>query len=154
MESTGLYSIWFQQLWLVLGLVCFFVPSLPLSLPSLIIQGGVWGFLACLILSRVGLWTFDLAERQIMQEWVPEEKRGIINSVEYSLTNVFSLLSYFLGVVWSRPEQFGIIVVISFSSVTLAALLYTLWMHCVRPRVLQTPDLPPHRMEGEEDEFL
>lgn len=27
----------------------------------------IWAFLLFLILSRMGLWTFDLAERQIMQ---------------------------------------------------------------------------------------
>ena len=152
MEWTGLYSIWFQQGWLVLGLLCFFLPLLPIaSIPELVMKGAVWGFLGCLIMSRVGLWSFDLAERQIMQEFVPEEKRGIINSVEFSLTNVFSLLSYFLGVVWSRPEQFGVIVIISFTSVTLAAVFYSLWMYCVRPRVVQEQNAP---VREDEEAFL
>jgi iron-regulated transporter 1 len=145
MERAGLYSIWFQQVSLVLGLVAFFLPELPLSLPRVLVQGSVWLFLGCLILSRVGLWSFDLAERQIMQDYVPEEKRGIINSVEFSLTNVFSLLSYLLGVVWSRPNEFGVITVISFCAVTLAALLYSLWMK-IRP-----PSAIPNGLDIEGD---
>lgn len=31
----------------------------------------LWVFLLCLILSRIGLWTFDLAERQLMQARPP-----------------------------------------------------------------------------------
>ena len=159
METTGLYSIWFQQLTLVLGLVFFFAPYLPLdsflssSAVSLTQQGSVWIFLACLVLSRVGLWTFDLAERQIMQEFVPEEKRGIINSVEFSLTNVFSLLSFGLGIVWSQPEQFGVIVIISFCAVSLAAVLYTIWDKCVHPFVKDDRvDFSSNLPESAEDE--
>jgi iron-regulated transporter 1 len=62
-----------------------------------------------------------------MQEYVPEESRGVINAVEYSLTNVFSLLSYGMGMVFYAPHQFGILVLISFGVVTVAALCYTLW---------------------------
>lgn len=51
----------------------------------------------------------------------------MVNSVEYSLTNLFSLLSYGMGMIFFAPEQFGILVVISFVVVTAAALLYSRW---------------------------
>lgn len=34
-----------------------------------------------------------------MQLHVREEERGVVNSVEYSLMNVFSLMSYALGII-------------------------------------------------------
>jgi hypothetical protein len=58
---------------------------------------------------------------------VPEESRGVVNAVEYSLTNVFSLLSYGMAMVFYAPQQFGILVLISFGVVTVAALCYTQW---------------------------
>lgn len=45
------------------------------------------------------MWSFDLIETQIMQLHVPEAERGVVNSVEYSLTNVFALMSYALGII-------------------------------------------------------
>jgi len=63
----------------------------------------VWPFLAFLTFSRCGLWMFDLAERQIMQENVAEEQRGLINSTELALSNLFLLISYALGMIASQP---------------------------------------------------
>jgi len=129
-EFTGLISIWFQHVCLIVGVAFFFLLDLqerdiiPSTVPS---QVSIAVFLLMLVLSRIGLWSFDLAERQIMQEYVAEEKRGIINSVEFSLTNVFSLLSYGVAIVAHDPDQFGWLVGASFSAVTIAALLYSLW---------------------------
>jgi len=58
---------------------------------------------------------------------VPEESRGVINSVEYSLTNLFSLVSYGMGIVFFRPEQFGALVLISYAVVTVALLCNVRW---------------------------
>jgi iron-regulated transporter 1 len=74
-----------------------------------------------------------------MQEYVPEDSRGVINSVEYSLTNVFSLLSYGMGIVFYAPEQFGILVLISFGVVTVAAMCYSLWLRNGATLVLPSP---------------
>jgi hypothetical protein len=88
-----LYAIWSQDVCLLVGVVFFLVPNvvqfsrlvadgqlnLASALSALFLQEGesnnnayasswsLWVFLLCLILSRIGLWTFDLAERQLMQ---------------------------------------------------------------------------------------
>jgi len=147
MERTGLWAIWAQDVSLVFAVMAFFVPNViyffdivfsgRLTIETLLqvffaeheVAGnwGIWLFLFFLIISRIGLWTFDLAERQIMQEYVPEHSRGVINSVEYSLTNIFSLLSYGMGIVFFKPDQFGALVIISFTCVTVAAICYHMW---------------------------
>jgi iron-regulated transporter 1 len=145
-ERTGLYSIWAQQSCLILILFWFFFPHMVYLLNNFSYCfssfsgfisifydhhiGGdwnVWLFLLFVVLSRIGLWSFDLSERQIMQEYVPEDVRGVVNSVEYSLTNVFSLGAYAMGIIASRPEQFGWLVIFSFVAVTSAAVCYTVW---------------------------
>ncbi|KAL6051429.1 Solute carrier family 40 protein [Balamuthia mandrillaris] len=150
-EKTGLYSLWQQTVCLVICLLFFFgAASRGTVIMSTLESAGrwlhwdvgesfveasaIWMFLVFLILSRVGLWSFDLAERQIMQEAVPEDKRGTINSVEYSLTNVFSLLSYLMGMIVPDPEHFGILVIVSFLAVFIAACLFTRWYQKQSPR--------------------
>ena len=131
MEKAGLFSIWFQQGFLLLSVIAFFLfnnDTSSLALDASDPTSTIWIFLGCLVLSRMGLWSFDLAERQIMQEYVPKEKRGLINGVEFSLTNVFFVGSYLMGVIASRPDQFQWLVSLSFLAVTSAALLYTLWI--------------------------
>lgn len=44
-------------------------------------------------LSRVGLWSFDLAETQIIQEGSPNEEAGLISGFQYSLCNIFGKLN-------------------------------------------------------------
>src|SRR5262249_43183748 len=76
---------------------------------------------------------------QIMQEYVPEEHRG----VEYSLANIFSLLSYAMAIVALKPEQFGLLVIISFSMVTLACH----WLH----RLVSASRIPRQGRRGHDE---
>ena len=73
---------------------------------------------------------------------MPAESRGVINSVEYSLTNIFSLFSFAMGIVFFKPEQFGVLVVISFGAVTAAALCYSRWLRTAGGS--QHPQLAQH----------
>jgi len=135
---TAVGSGWFQFSCLIGSAMFFFLPSM-VQLPIISIWGEnyanwtVWPFLAFLVLSRVGLWMFDLSERQIMQENVPEDQRGLINSTESALSNIFLLMSYGLGMIASQPSQFGWLVGISCSSVGLAAVCASLWL-CISPK--------------------
>ncbi|KAI9670922.1 MAG: hypothetical protein M1817_003807 [Caeruleum heppii] len=85
----------------------------------------VFGLVAGVILSRVGLWGFDLCVQSIIQEEVDAESRGSFSSVEASLQNLFELLSFAATAIFPRPEQFRYPVLMSSLAVLASACLYT-----------------------------
>ncbi|XP_065661570.1 solute carrier family 40 member 1-like [Hydra vulgaris] len=76
------------------------------------------------VLSRSGLWISDLTITQLQQENVEEEFRGSVGGVQSSLNSVLDLMQYILTIVLFRPEDFGILILISFSAVFTSFLLY------------------------------
>lgn len=120
---TGLWSIWMQ--WCCL-LLC---------VGSIWVAGGVasaWVLMAGVAASRPGLWMFDLALMQLMQDSVPDADRCVVGGVQNSLQSMFDLLTYIMGIVISDPRDFSELIVLSFFLVTCAALMYTL--HVYRER--------------------
>ena len=81
-----------------------------------------------LILSRAGLWSFDLSITQLQQENVAEEERGIVGSVQYSFNCLLFVLRYGLAIALPNEEHFGILIVISISSVGAAGLIYLVFL--------------------------
>ncbi|KPI43466.1 Solute carrier family 40 member 1 [Cyphellophora attinorum] len=76
------------------------------------------------ILSRVGLWGFDLSTQLIVQEEVEAQHRGSFSAVEASMQNGFELCSFAATVVWNKPEQFRWPVLASCANVYVAGVLY------------------------------
>eukprot|EP00035_Acanthoeca_spectabilis_P025979 m.460755 g.460755 ORF g.460755 m.460755 type:complete len:659 (-) comp22129_c0_seq1:23-1999(-) len=81
--------------------------------------------IAGVITSRLGLWMFDLAVSQMLQERVPIAILATVNGTQSSMQELLDLLGYVLGLVLNRPDQFFYLVYISFGSVLAATLLYT-----------------------------
>uniref|UniRef100_A0ACD5ZXA0 Uncharacterized protein n=1 Tax=Avena sativa TaxID=4498 RepID=A0ACD5ZXA0_AVESA len=120
---TGLWSIWMQ--W------CF----LLLCVGSIWVNDGVasaWVLMAGVAASRLGLWMFDLAVMQLMQDNVPDSDRCVVGGVQNSLHSIFDLLTYIMGIIISDPRDFSELIVLSFFLVTCAALMYTLHVYRVR----------------------
>eukprot|EP01088_Endostelium_zonatum_P008575 TRINITY_DN21721_c0_g1_i1.p1 TRINITY_DN21721_c0_g1~~TRINITY_DN21721_c0_g1_i1.p1 ORF type:complete len:536 (+),score=73.73 TRINITY_DN21721_c0_g1_i1:73-1680(+) len=84
-------------------------------------------FLTFVVLSRPGLYGFEVGQIQILQNGIPEDKRGIVNSVETSLCNLAMLLVYVLSAVIYNPHWFPALTWISASFVIIACILYTRW---------------------------
>lgn len=120
---TGLWSIWMQ--WCCL-LVCVGSIWASSSVAS------AWMLMAGVAASRLGLWMFDLAVMQLMQDGVPEHERCVVGGVQNSLQSVFDLLTYIMGIIISDPRDFSQLIVLSFFLVTCAAAMYTLHVHRVR----------------------
>ena len=76
------------------------------------------------VLSRSGLWISDLTITQLQQENVSEEFRGLVGGVQSSFNSILDLLQYILTVIFSRPEDFGILILISFGAVFTGFLFY------------------------------
>merc|ERR1712055_663385 len=84
-------------------------------------------FLSGIILARFGLWIVDLTVNQLLQEKVEEEVRGVVNGVQESLNNALDLAKCILVIVLPAEETFGLLIIASFTSVSLGWLLYALY---------------------------
>ncbi|BFI31265.1 solute carrier family 40 (iron-regulated transporter), member 1 [Marchantia polymorpha subsp. ruderalis] len=124
---TGLWSINLQ--WSLLSI----------SAISVLVHNGV-GASAMLIIgvaaSRFGLWMFDLSVTQLMQDSVPEHKRGVVGGVQNSLQSLMDMLSYVMAIVISDPRHFGVPVLISYWAVGSAAVLYACYSYRVRGHLI------------------
>lgn len=120
---TGLWSIWMQWCCLLVCVASIWAGS---GLAS------AWMLMASVAASRLGLWMFDLAVMQLMQDGVPEQDRCVVGGVQNSLQSVFDLLTYIMGIIISDPRDFSQLIVLSFFLVTCAAVVYTLHVYRVR----------------------
>lgn len=83
--------------------------------------------LAGIILARLGLWIADLSISQIQQEQVEEESRGLVGGVQAGLQSAFNMAKFLLVLFMPNPHLFGILILLSFSCVSLGALSLTLY---------------------------
>ncbi|KAL4161220.1 hypothetical protein PRNP1_001775 [Phytophthora ramorum] len=83
--------------------------------------------LTCVVVSRAWLWSTDLAETQIMQEWISPSQRGAINSMQTATYQFFFILILLTGVVFHDPHQFEALVVFSLAAVFASAVGFTFW---------------------------
>ena len=121
-ERAGLYSVWLFWICLVPGLVMFYIAG----------ESNVSDYtvLSVMVVSRVGLWAFDLAVTQIMQEYISEEDRGIVNSTQTATMQVFSCVILLGGLIFSEPKQFIVLVTFSIFVVLAACLTRMKLVRC------------------------
>merc|ERR1719234_2071779 len=84
-------------------------------------------FLSGIILARFGLWVVDLTVNQLLQEKVEQEVRGVVNGVQESLNNSLDLAKCILVILLPAEETFGLLIIASFTSVSLGWLLYAVY---------------------------
>ncbi|KAG7383675.1 hypothetical protein PHYPSEUDO_003479 [Phytophthora pseudosyringae] len=118
-ESVAVLSVWL--FWLCLA---------PVLLAFLFTGESVvsdYVMLTCVVVSRAWLWNTDLAETQIMQEWIAPNQRGAINSMQTATYQFFYILILLSGVVFHDPHQFEALVVFSLAAVLASAVGFTYW---------------------------
>jgi len=115
LAETGMWSIMVQFGFLGLSYLSLYVRNLDFSLWLLVI--GV----CC---SRIGLWAFDLTITQYMQQHTPAKIRGLIGGVQKSLNSFFDLTTFALGLLFSDPKYFYVLVATGYISVGIAMVLY------------------------------
>jgi hypothetical protein len=93
-----------------------------------------------IICCRIGLWTFDLAVQQLVQEKVKEEERGVVGGVMNAMNSIMDMMHYVLVIAAPRPEHFRILTVISVGMVTLGLILYMVYLRKVRGHIFHIKD--------------
>ena len=74
-----------------------------------------------------GLWIVDLSVTQILQERVEENRRGVINGVQDSMNNSLDLLKCVLVIFLPSAQSFGILILLSFASISLGWASYSIF---------------------------
>lgn len=114
-KRAGSVFISYQSLCLIVALSLFLTVWGP---------GGTWILVGGVILSRMGLWGFDLCVQVEVQKGVEEQNRSRFSAMESSLQSAFDLMSYVVTIIWSQPEQFHYPASISVGAVLTAAVTY------------------------------
>eukprot|EP01084_Bolivina_argentea_P006487 12314_1 len=135
MELIGIFTIWLFWICLIPAGIELFVENVfnkPLITDNNINIHGInhincYVILFSMIIARLGLWSFDLVENQLMQTKVKQSVRAQINGVQVGVSQLFSLFIYTLGMLFSDVNQFYILVFITLSIIFSACVLYTLW---------------------------
>jgi len=119
--STGLRYIWFMWTCILPCTFAAFYASINANF--------LWIIVVSVIASRFGLWGFDLCVTQMLQERIePEEKIGEVNGTQVAIQNAFEALAALSCVLLPSPDTFAFLILGSFGSVTVAALLHSsLW---------------------------
>lgn len=82
-----------------------------------------------LCFSRLGLWGFDLAQTQLMQESVDIREAGTINGAQQTLMEACFIMSFVMTIAFPSPSTFFIPAFLSFACILAAAILFTLFRH-------------------------
>ncbi|KAH7878799.1 iron-regulated transporter [Lentinula edodes] len=128
---TGMWFVNWQAMCLVAGVACFWTVQNQFVAAS--------GLVAATILSRVGLWGFDLSVQVMVQREVEPEIRGSFSSVEAAWQNMFELCAFTSTIIFSKPEQFRWPVVMSLVAVSTAGVLYASFVRLRRGHLLHLP---------------
>ena len=129
--TTGMWSITEQLLCIMASVTSFYVASYNLSNTLLL-------FGVCA--SRIGLWVFDVAVTQLMQEFIPEGIRGSVGGTQNALNAFFQLSSFSLGYILPSPAQYDFFAIYGCVAVTVAALLYHTFIFKQKSRFITQSD--------------
>lgn len=142
-ESTGMWSICYQFASLSLAYASLYFDDYMTSLAMLI---------AGVCASRIGLWVFDIAITQMMQEYVPAPVRGVTGGVQQSLNAFFGLLAFVLGIMFPDPQDFHIMVSAGYASVGVALVMYTFSIFLRRDKLRSLVPTNDEADDQEEDD--
>lgn len=81
-------------------MLSLYITGLNTSVSALLLFGGM-------ALSRIGLWSFDLIQLQMLQESLANHSRqNALTALQVSLQNVFDLAKYAVVLMFNRPREF------------------------------------------------
>ncbi|KAH7920921.1 hypothetical protein BV22DRAFT_1198573 [Leucogyrophana mollusca] len=155
---TGSWSIWSEFMCLMPVVVSLYIgapaskSNTPETVPAwnaALLFGGVLTFdapaltkaMAGMALSRIGLWMFDLAQLQILQESLESNpRRNRLTSLQYTLQNMFDMAKYALTMGLASPSEFRWAGLVSTIAVFAGGILYTFGFKECIPSIAYFPD--------------
>jgi iron-regulated transporter 1 len=146
---SGLWSINWQVIWLALSVAAYVrFESRPM------VAGA--GLTVGIVISRIGLFGFDLSVQHIVQEvsvahenhyifttvdkfqGTPEATRGRFSISEMALQNLFELMSFTSTIVFPQTQQFRYPIFISYGAIILSAACFAGYVRHERGHLLHT----------------
>ena len=85
-------------------------------------------FMVAVILSRMGLYGFDLGYTELQQRHVSEDHRNVVGQVDSSLTSLFTTLMYLASLHIDTAEKFESVAWASAGAVATAVLIFSLYL--------------------------
>ena len=130
--ATVLFPMITERLGLVKGSRVFILFQAVMVACALIffLSGGIMGqvgFLACILLSRIGLYGFSQGEMQIRQVGIAPSVRGEVNGFASALTGIATLGLYGAGALLPSTADFRFLVAGSVAMVVLGAVIFFVW---------------------------
>ncbi|KAL8905643.1 MAG: hypothetical protein Q9171_006592 [Xanthocarpia ochracea] len=122
---SGLWFITWQSVCAAVGVALFSTAALELRMRSIALISGV-------IMSRIGLWGFDLSVQFLVQEEVASVSRSQFSATEAALQNLFEMLSFATTSIFAKPEQFQYPALISVGATMVANLCFTTYVRQIR----------------------
>jgi iron-regulated transporter 1 len=129
---AGIWCLSWQIMCLSAGISTFFYTT-ESSLPSVSL------LITSIVLSRIGLYAFDLVAQLIIQGSIPSNQRNSFSTTEASVQNLFELFTFLTTIIFPRPDQFKIPACVSFGAVCLAGAIYAMYVRDRRGHLLHLP---------------
>ncbi len=140
----GIWFLTWQMIWLAGGLSLFFASGESRTGNNFFAASGLVG---AVILSRVGLWSFDFCAQSIIQGEVNEQSRGAFSTLWASFQNIFELLSYVTTIIFSKANQFQWPAIISVIAVYVAGGTYMVFVRRRSGHLVHIPSCNKPRLE-------
>lgn len=128
---SGLWFINEQLISVALAVGFFSSMDIQTKLAGAVLVFGV-------IISRTGLWGFDLCVQYLVQKDAPEGSRGSFSATEAALQNLFELISFTTTMIFDRPDQFKIPIYISVGAIAISAACFASFVRQKRGHLLHT----------------
>ena len=134
---AGIWCLSFQIACLSISISTFFFYADTTRSNSL--ASTTYLLITSIILSRIGLYSFDLIAQLIIQNSIPSNHRASFSTTEASIQNLFELFTFLTTIIFPKPEQFKIPACVSYVAVCLAGALYAMYVRDRRGHLLHLP---------------
>ncbi|XP_078443219.1 iron-regulated protein 3 [Wolffia australiana] len=119
--KAGAAGLIFQAALLSIAAVVFLSGSLSRRTPLLI-------FLSLIVLSRLGVQSYEVVGTQILQTGIPANKANLIGATEVSIASLAELLMLGVAIIANDVSHYGFLALLSVSSVVGAAWMFCQWL--------------------------